>query len=197
MIVIGIDPGLYGGISCLDDKGIAVFGEDLTAITDMSTKWVDTLLIDHLVRPLIAAAEGNVVAYIERVGPMNTWGASTSFTFGTALGSLLGYFRGAGVRINLVSAQTWRPAVGVKLAPMDKLPSTATKKERDKQKADRKNANKKASMAKARLLFPGVPLTVDKDHGIAEAMLIAHYGWNIEKHGPACWAKPKAQKVLL
>jgi hypothetical protein len=89
-------------------------------------------------------------AIVERQGGRPGQGISSTFTSATAFGSLLATLQIVGCSIELVTAAVWKVAAGLG---------------RDKQ----------ASLDRARLLFPAGELDRKKDHGRAEALLIAQF----------------------
>lgn len=92
------------------------------------------------------------VAVIERVGAMPKQGVSSTFRFGTAYGSVRGVVAALGVPVHLVSPTTWK-------------------------RHFRLSADKEESRALALRLWPDSGhFSRKKDHGRAEAALIARWG---------------------
>lgn len=92
------------------------------------------------------------VAIIEQVGAMPKQGVSSTFKFGTAYGSVRGVVTALNVPMHLISPQRWK-------------------------KHFRLSADKEEARALALRLWPGsVHFSRKKDHGRAEAALIARYG---------------------
>ena len=71
-------------------------------------------------------------------------------TIGLGLGSLLAVLQAAACSIELVSAASWKQACGL-------------------------SRDKRASLDRARLLYPHASLSRAKDHNRAEALLIARW----------------------
>jgi crossover junction endodeoxyribonuclease RuvC len=146
--VVGIDPGLSGAVAVLSPEGNIERLEDLPIIRDGRLSWIDggalqSILIDSLVgRP--------ARAIIERVGAMPKQGIASAFNFGCGFGSILSVLQARHLRIEFVTAQVWKRAVGL-------------------------SSDKHASLYKARLLFPGAELDLVKHEGRAEALLLAHW----------------------
>lgn len=92
------------------------------------------------------------IAIIEQVGPMPKQGASSGFRFGMGVGILRG-------------------VVAAHLVPIEQVHSTRWKK------FFRLGADKEASRALATRLYPSAAplLSRKKDHGRAEALLLAHW----------------------
>jgi crossover junction endodeoxyribonuclease RuvC len=87
---------------------------------------------------------------IERVSAMPKQGVSSTFTFGVAFGSILGAVQALNLPIEFVTPVTWKRALGL-------------------------SSDKKAALHKARLMFPYAEINLEKHHGRAEALLIAHW----------------------
>ena len=92
------------------------------------------------------------VAVIEKVGAMPGQGVSSMFRFGQAFGTLQGVVSALGVPLHTVGPAKWKRHYGL-------------------------DADKEAARALALRLFPSVEhFARKKDHGRAEAALIARYG---------------------
>lgn len=147
-LVLGVDPGLTGAIAALDIAGTLIALEDLPVIRDRSLAWVDAALLPRI---LEFKAGRPITAIVERQQAMPRQGVSSSFTTGVAFGSLLAILQVAACGIEFVTAATWKRAMGL-------------------------SSDKRASLDKARLLFPTADLSLTKHDGRAEALLLAHYG---------------------
>lgn len=146
-IQIGIDPGLSGAIAFIGHDGAAVVW-DLPVIRDKSLAWIDG---SALLSMIINERGGQqATALIERVSAMPGQGVSSSFQFGVGFGSILGVLQALRIPIELITPRTWKKSYGL-------------------------DADKKAALHKARLLFPDVDLHLEKHDGRAEALLIAKY----------------------
>jgi crossover junction endodeoxyribonuclease RuvC len=77
-------------------------------------------------------------------------GSVSTFTGGVVLGSILAACQRIAIPLELVSAATWKRTMGL-------------------------DADKAKSLDRARLLFPGADLARKRDHGRAEALLLAEY----------------------
>lgn len=151
MLTLGIDPGLTGALAAVDDHGQLVALHDLPTISDGKLKWIDSNVLAGL---LMDCRQGRPAQlFIERAQPMPRQGVSSTFTTGVVMGSLLATCQRLAIPLHIVTASTWKRAVGL-------------------------GSDKSASLDKARLLFPTAELTRVKDHNRAEALLLAHYGLN-------------------
>lgn len=103
---------------------------------------------------LIAATE---VAVVEEVGPMPAEGVRSVFTFGLALGSLLGSLHANNVPVELVAPKEWK-----KVAKLNKL---------------EKSAAKEAARRFSIELWPHLrdQLRFKSSHGMAEAALMTRW----------------------
>lgn len=146
MIVIGIDPGLLGGIAAITDTGEFIDAADLPVIRDRSLAWID----GDLLRSKILSYQGSKRAVIERVSAMPKQGVASSFEFGVGFGSILGVVQSLGLPMELVTPASWKKALGL-------------------------SSDKSASLHRARLLFPAADLRLAKHDGRAEALLLAHW----------------------
>lgn len=150
MLVMGIDPGVKGGIALVspyeDDRryceAVDMPVYDLLGKPAASGKGIRRLIEEY--RPSFIV--------VERVSAMRGWGSSTIFSFGRNVGIALGAVHGSGVPFGCVSPQKWKKHFGL-------------------------NKDKGASRARASELFPLSSHMFErvKDDGRAEAALIAQY----------------------
>lgn len=148
MIHIAIDPGLTGAIAAIDHEAQLVLCEDLPVIHHGKLGWIDA---NRLTDQFIRCRNGRPARIIvERSQPMPSQGTVSTFTTGLVLGSILAACQRIAVPLELVSAATWKRAMGL-------------------------DAAKSTSLDRARLLFPTAALDRKKDHNRAEALLLAEY----------------------
>lgn len=160
-LILAIDPGLEGAFALLAPTGDVIAVEDLPVIEDASLSWIDGSV---LTSRLFALRNGVATrAIVERVSAMPKQGVSSTFKFGVTFGSILGALRVLQIPIEFVTPVSWKRAIG--------LPPAAGRKD---------SAVKGEALDKARLLYPEAPLHLQKHHGRAEALLIAH--WFINRH---------------
>ena len=155
MHIIGIDPGLTGAVAVLPEGR---FYDTPVASVKKGGKKV------YLVAEMVAALESfgydaaglpRGHAYIEDVHSMPGQGVSSSFSFGRGFGLWEGIVAALGIPYTLVSPVRWKRAM------MDGM-----------------GKEKGASRVRAGQLFPQLAdqLNRVKDHGRADALLIAEYG---------------------
>jgi len=145
-IHIGIDPGKDGAVAFLFEDGAEVFDfEDGEALIRLRAH-------------AAARADGLVLvhAFIEKVSAMPKQGVSSTFKFGANFGQWVGRLEALGVPFDFVTPQKWKRAV------FDSMP---------------KGDAKAMALDRARRMFPelGDRLKRKRDHGRAEALLIAAY----------------------
>lgn len=155
-LILAIDPGLTGAWALLERDGKVIELGDLPVIADMKTKWIDGDTLTDRWLDLIGVRD--VAGVIERVHPMPDSGSQGGFSQGMTLGSLLVSLQIVGASIELIAPQSWKRDLGLIAA-----------------KGSTDIARKRASLDKARLLFPHAPLDRQKDHGRAEALLIGYW----------------------
>lgn len=148
VLVLGIDPGITGAAAILDADGMPELVADLPVIRDGRLAWIDGGVLQST---LLEAIRGRPCrAVVERVSAMPRQGVASSFAFGVGLGSILATLQTLRLPIDLVTPAAWKLAMGL-------------------------GKDKRASIDKARLLFPMADLSMAKHDGRAEALLLAHY----------------------
>lgn len=148
MLTIGIDPGLSGALAILDGDGLPELVADLPVIRDGRLAWIDGASLQST---LLNALTGRPCrAVVERVSAMPGQGVASSFAFGVGFGAILATLQTLHLPIEFVTPAAWKLAMGL-------------------------GKDKRASIDKARLLFPTVEFTLAKHHGRAEALLLAYF----------------------
>lgn len=147
-LVIGVDPGLTGAMAVLSADGVLENLADLPVMRDRSLAWIDGGQLQSL---LLDAIRGRTArAVVERVSSMPKQGVASSFAFGVGFGSILSVLQAMQIGIELVTPAVWKRSLGL-------------------------SSDKRASLDKARLLFPAAELHLAKHDGRAEALLLAHW----------------------
>lgn len=148
--IIGIDPGVSGAVAILSARGVfAVHDMPTVTVGRKARREVDAHSLAELLRPLADGA----VAIVERQSARPGQGVVSMFGLGRSLGAVLGVMAGLSIPVRMVAASVWKAALGV---PVDKA----------------------LARARASELLPagaGDWRRV-KDHGRAEAALLALYG---------------------
>lgn len=165
VLILGVDPGaVSGAYAVLDAAGVLLDLDDLPTIASGKLRWVDAPVL--LSRLIELRAARRVVAIVERQGARPGQGLSSTFASATAFGSLLATLQIAGCSIELVTAAQWKRDMGL-------------------------STDKAVSLDKARLLYPDAPLDRVKDHGRAEALLLAY--WHLTKRSPMPAVPPRTR----
>lgn len=159
MVIVGIDLGVTGAISALDQRGDAVI-HDLPILQDESGKRLDAPSFIRLLRTLIPVSEAGCVVtenvtvrrIAQRNAPVNFAGESTLVGLRYAVHAACDIAR---IRLHFVAPQSWKAHYGI-------------------------TSDKSGQVAReiAASLYPqrATDLQRVRDHNRAEALLIAHYG---------------------
>lgn len=157
-VYLGIDPGLDGALAWIAGDDVTV--EDTPATTTKPREYLAASMAALLEQVRLEADGGELFAVLERAQPTRIRGtgrqpgASSTFSTGRGFGLWEGLLAGQRIPYMLVQPQVWRRALG--------FPA---------------GAGKDYSRAHAGRLFPTMAdqLKRVKDHGRAEALLIAEY----------------------
>lgn len=155
MVVLGIDPGLSGGIALVAGEGDGLprllLAADVPTVGDKAKRRVHVVQAMQLIR-----RHPPDFAVIERAQAMPDQGSSSGFIYGRAVGALEACIEGL-------------------LIPHQVIESTAWKKFHGLVKTDKENSRQRALK-----LFPDATgLERKMDHNRAEAALMAVYGLKI------------------
>lgn len=148
MLTLGVDPGLTGALALLDADGQPELVADLPVIRDGRLAWIDGGALQNT---LLDALRGRPCrAVVERVSAMPKQGIASAFNFGVGIGSVLAVLQTLRLPLEFVTPAAWKGAMGL-------------------------GRDKRASLDKARLLFPTADLSLAKHDGRAEALLLAYH----------------------
>lgn len=170
---VGIDPGLEGALAVLEDGELEF--HDTSVYTNGTKRHIDAAKCAALLRDIkdgcqfsqeeskirqdtgkLPVSFKRLMVTIERVGAMPKQGVTSVFTFGYGFGVWIGILAALEIPYQLVTPQSWK-----------KLLMPGEPKEKD------------ASRVVARRLWPSQTeeaLSRKKDHGRADAALLAEYG---------------------
>lgn len=152
---IGIDPGVTGAVAAVAD-GVFAGVWDMPTIALTSGRCIDVPELARLLRKLRAEHAGAALSvWIERAWGRPGEGARNGFALGRGYGRLLGACEALGLPIQHADPQQWKRRAGLLGEPKD------------------------ASREMAAFRFPNAEslLKRKKDHGRAEALLIADHGY--------------------
>jgi len=153
-MIIGVDPGLSGGVAVVRVDGsrvdivtcfhIPVFGKDAKRRVDVS----------EITRRVRAAVGGSSIdlCCIERAQAMPEQGASSGFNYGRAVGALEACMILLGAPVEIIESSSW------------------------KRTHELLRTTKEDSRQRAIMLFGSEHFQLKKDHNVAEAALIAWHG---------------------
>lgn len=150
MLVLGVDPGISGGLALLSDTGELKWAEVMPVLRN-TVPTVDSLAFRNL---LFGLTLGSVFAYVERAQAMPRQGVSSAFNYGVIFGSILTAIADLGIGYEFVSPAKWKRDLGLK-------------------------SDKRDSIDRVRQLYPTFHVKRSED-GIAEAILIARFGLSLQ-----------------
>lgn len=106
-MILGVDPGISGGLALIRRTGELVFAEPMPVLRN-AVPTVD-------VRELYRLMQGHLVdfAYVERAQAMPRQGVSSAFNYGVIFGSILTAIADLGIGYELVSPAAWKRAAGL------------------------------------------------------------------------------------
>ena len=162
---IGIDPGLKGAIAFYHPEELIVIPtpvKSTTFVKQGKKKTRNEMDLDR-VREILVEFDGASykveVAYLEHVAAMSGQGVTSMFRFGQNYGQWEGMLAGFGIRTETVWPQTWKASYGL-------------------------TRTKTTSLELAREYWPDnaeESFRLKKHDGMAEAALIAKYGYDQER----------------
>lgn len=160
VIYIGIDPGLYGAVAALDADGRVLSLQDTPVLAVKKGQKTRHVYVESQMAALISALCQQHANYpttcvaLENVHAMPGQGVVSMFGLGVGLGIWRGIIAARRLRVTLVEPAVWKRAMGVAAG-----------------------ADKGASVVRALQLFPSAAGQLDrkKDHGRADALLLAEY----------------------
>lgn len=160
MLIIGIDPGISGAIAAVSPNGNLQWVVDMP-IRDAGKKTRTANEIDGAELGRLLRLHLHDIAHVavEEVQANGINGSVSNFGLGDSRGCIRGVLECLGLSVERIAARRWKQHYGL-VAPKDTPDS----------------AKKEASRACAVRLYPGADcLKRKKDHGRAEAILIARF----------------------
>tara|TARA_Y100001970_G_scaffold291804_1_gene430417 strand:+ start:9976 stop:10464 length:489 start_codon:yes stop_codon:yes gene_type:complete len=152
MRIIGIDPGLSGGIAVLDDlKIFDMFDMPIMSEGKKNKNQLNSAQLVNIIKKHIVS--GNTFVIVEQVSAMPGQGVTSMFNFGQTFGSIKGICAALNLPIFYVRPTKW------------------------KKHFELINSSKDASRTKAIEMYPHISprLSRKKDVNKADAILIARY----------------------
>ena len=150
MLTLGIDPGLTGALAVLDHAGALVALHDTPALTLRTSRGTKQEYdVPGMVALLVPHARPGLHVVIEESQAMPGQGVRSMFMCGLGFGVWLGLLTALAMPYTRVRPVDWKRALGL----MGK--------------------DKEVARLRAQQLFPTADLRRKKDHGRAEALLMA------------------------
>ena len=153
MRIIGIDPGLSGGIAILDNsKVMELFDMPVMPDGKKNKRQLNSALLVKLIKDHIKNLEDTVMV-VEQVNAMPGQGVTSMFNFGQTFGAIKGICAALGLPIFFVRPAKW------------------------KKHFELINSSKDSSRTKAIEMYPSISeqLSKKKDVNKSDAILIARY----------------------
>ena len=153
MRIIGIDPGLSGGIAILDDLKIYdIFDMPIMSEGKKNKNQLNSAQLVNILNKHVLKKE-NTFVIVEQVSAMPGQGVTSMFNFGQTFGAIKGICAALGLPIFYVRPAKW------------------------KKHFELINSSKDASRTKVIEMYPSISsrLTKKKDVNKADAILIARY----------------------
>ena len=153
MRIIGIDPGLSGGIAILDDlKIFDIYDMPIMSEGKKNKNQLNSAQLVNIIRKNLIP-NGDTFLIVEQVSAMPGQGVTSMFNFGQTFGSIKGICAALNLPIFFVRPAKW------------------------KKHFDSINSSKDASRTKVIEMYPSISprLTKKKDVNKADAILIARY----------------------
>lgn len=157
---VGVDCGLSGAVAWLDQNGALLAVEDMPVMatgkaTGRVKRQADGAALSRLLVSMALSRAGEDVAVmVESVASMPGQGVAGVFSLGYSAGVVAGVVAARGFPMHLVAPATWKKHFGLL------------------------KSDKELSRAAAIRLYPGASLARVKDHGRAEAILLARYAFD-------------------
>ena len=153
MIIIGIDPGINGAISVIENKKILEVYDTPTMIDGKKNKrQINSAQVTNIIKDRLNNNK-EVVVVVEHVNAMPGQGVTSMFNFGQSFGVIKGICSALSLPIYFVRPTKWKKHFNLI------------------------KTNKDASRTKVIQVYPGISskLSRKKDSNKADAILIARY----------------------
>ena len=162
--ILGIDPGISGGVALLDEKGAVLEAFATPTVPYGDKKQVDcTAIVDRL-RPhlLIEAPE----VFLEKVGAFRGQGVTSMFSFGKSFGQVIGMCQALEWNIHFVRPQQWQKVIKAS-APLLLWSD----------KWEKQNSIMFCHHVHSETSLLATSRSTKSHDGMADAICIAHYGF--------------------
>ena len=150
-MLVGIDPGLTGAVAVLKPDGTAQVYDTPTLTLKVARSTRCTYDLPGLVALLTPYASAHLHVVIEDAQAMPGQGVRSTFSTGLGMGAWLGILAALALPYTSVRPGVWKRSLGL-------------------------GKDKEQARARAMQLYPSADLRRKKDHGRAEALLLAWWG---------------------
>ncbi len=153
MIIIGIDPGINGAISIIENKKVLEVYDTPTMIDGKKNKrQINSAQVTNIIKEILNK-DKEVIVVVEQVNAMPGQGVTSMFNFGQSFGVIKGICAALGLPIYFVRPSKWKKYFNLI------------------------KTNKDASRTKVIQIYPEISskLSRKKDSNKADAILIARY----------------------
>jgi len=148
-MIVGIDPGLTGAVGVLDPDGNYVDVIDIPVMATGAKSRIKNQINAAGLSRILEQQEIHVVV-LELVNAMPSQGVASMFSLGDSFGTIRGVCGALKLPVELVRPASWKKHFNL-------------------------GKDKDLARSLAIRLFPNAPLDRKKDHGRAEALLLARY----------------------
>lgn len=169
MIVLGIDPGLTGGIAMLDGDTSRVWDTPsrLVEVNGKTKRRIDPGALARVIDKAVNVVDPRRMAraFVELAQASPHMGVSSAFAYGQAFGLVMGVLAHLDMPVQTVPAAQWKRGMG-----LVKRGSRELGRDEEREKG--------SALDLARRLYPRLAdeLGRVKDNGRADALLLAHWG---------------------
>lgn len=174
MIYIGIDPGLTGALAAIRegdepqifDLPTMARGKGSGVVKSQLDPYALAVIVRAVTIPSPINRHESAIAVLEQVSAMPSQGVATMFSLGDTFGCIRAVLACEEIRVELITPSEWKNHFAIR----------GPKNIEDK--AKRTAAAKDLARSHATVRYPSLAdkLSRIKDHGRAEALLIATYG---------------------
>lgn len=185
LYIIGIDPGVYGGLSLINEQGkmLKIYKTPSVAVAknkklrrqlDMQAAWARL----NGLRQMAEQDGARLAVCLEKVEAFFLDGVISAFALGKNLGAWEGLITALTVPFHTVPPQVWKKDIIGKTVKAPKITNREAAASKSKQRAKASAARKAMAIEKANQLFPYALLDMEKKYldGVAESLLIAEWG---------------------
>ena len=155
---VGIDVGITGALAMVDREARLQAVVDMPIMSAGKRNQIDAAALSRLLREWANGEGDELLVTVERQRAMPAQGVGSVFSLGVSFGIVLGVVAARGYTVQLVEPAVWKRALKL-------------------------GADKEQARARAIQMFPEAELGRKRDHGRAEACLIAAWACRDDQVG--------------